>query len=422
METNSAVSSMIMYEDESVEVGCVNGALLQLSPCGSEFVLQKGPNPSSHPLLPSERVRQRTQFTISAYKDIMATALAFRNKYASQPYLPDELIPDDQKKSFYSHSSEVQWPLTCEPAEVGPGGETIIRSVDGRAVLMLSPLGKDFTVEFTCTVSQRSTQSMSSCPTEGKTKNETVRSRCRSPVSISKDNPKPEKMFQSVTVIQHHSCSCPPSIWSHPLSLAKQHRKSHSDSPTKADITSSPLGEVNVPLPQALSLSCSLPHWHRWKPDILAKEQNRETQLVPAELVKVMWCQGVTYRILTCYIQAKQSLKSSAPNCLQKDKLTCLDSTKSAKTFTTSMANEENVDMHRRSDIVEEELQKIKRFNFLLDNDTIFTAHKCCEQDGRYATEAIQEPQNAESIAEALQRTSKAIADIDAAIASASCI
>uniref|UniRef100_A0A3B4BGC7 Uncharacterized protein n=1 Tax=Periophthalmus magnuspinnatus TaxID=409849 RepID=A0A3B4BGC7_9GOBI len=402
--TDAAVSSMIMYEDESVEVGCVNGALLQLSPCGSEFVLQKGPNPSSHPLLPSERVRQRTQFTISAYKDIMATALAFRNKYASQPYLPDELIPDDQKKSFYSHSSEVQWPLTCEPAEVGPGGETIIRSVDGRAVLMLSPLGKDFTVEFTCTVSQRSTQSMSSCPTEGKTKNETVRSRCRSPVSISKDNPK-------VCVSRFFICSTldgsVPVVEVFPGDGSFIHSNGILNSyftHYKHELLSEEVKEVTYHLnclppdvPGQLYSICSIVNRASRSADLHSLFTiYQQPHLFPIKLIhKFLFC-----RILTCYIQAKQSLKSSAPNCLQKVKI--------IKSFVfINIANIATV---------------LLLITVLLDNDTIFTAHKCCEQDGRYATEAIQEPQNAESIAEALQRTSKAIADIDAAIASASCI
>lgn len=49
----------------------------------------------------------------------------------------------------------MQWPevSSSSGAEFGPGGETVVRSKEGRAVLVLSPSGEDFTVEFTCSLS-----------------------------------------------------------------------------------------------------------------------------------------------------------------------------------------------------------------------------------------------------------------------------
>ena len=43
-------------------------------------------------------------------------------------------------------------------AEFGPGGETTISSEDGQVVLTLSPSGEEFSVEFTCSLSNHQTQ------------------------------------------------------------------------------------------------------------------------------------------------------------------------------------------------------------------------------------------------------------------------
>uniref|UniRef100_W5N381 C5orf34-like N-terminal domain-containing protein n=1 Tax=Lepisosteus oculatus TaxID=7918 RepID=W5N381_LEPOC len=93
----AAASLMVLYEDESVEVRYSDGSWLQLSPCGSEFLFDKTPPISAHPLQPSERIRQRTRFVISSYKELIVQALEFRNRFASRPYLPAELIPADKR-------------------------------------------------------------------------------------------------------------------------------------------------------------------------------------------------------------------------------------------------------------------------------------------------------------------------------------
>ena len=64
----AAEVQMVLYEDDSVQVQYIDGSRLQLSPCGSEFLFEKAPPVSAHPLQQPERIRQRTHFVISAYR------------------------------------------------------------------------------------------------------------------------------------------------------------------------------------------------------------------------------------------------------------------------------------------------------------------------------------------------------------------
>ncbi|XP_022613299.1 uncharacterized protein C5orf34 homolog isoform X1 [Seriola dumerili] len=538
METDAGVSLMIMYEDESVDVRYVNGSQLQLSPCGCEFLLVKATDPSGHPLQPRERVRQRTRFTISTYKELMVAALAFRNKHASQPYLPEELIPAEHRKPFFSIDSDVQWPerSSCE-AELRPGGETIIRSEEGRAALMLSPSGEEFSVEFTCSLSQTQNQQSSvQCSsrdpdggpgsqqqvnnlirqtTNNETKevhqgrerwNESTRSRSCSPRITSTSQPKPGEMYQSTTVVQHHSCFAYAPMWSYPLSLARHHwtacfSKLKAVGPEGTGDSAQAGRRINMSdifseerrshLPEALPLTCPSPHRHRWKSkDPLTKKEQSDQDLA-TELVKVMWCQGVTYRILngavsvievspgdgsvirsngvlstyfthhqrelqsgrvkelsyhlnslppdvcgqvysicsivsrasrilTCYDQTKQSLKLPAtPSCLQEAKEgRCFSKPPMLEEYLSNPAPvEHHMTVESWSDLVAAELEKIKRFNFLLENSQLKRSEKrWAELQHSSAEEETHEPVDESSIAEALQRTSRAIQDIDALI------
>lgn len=56
---------------------------------------------------------------------------------------------------FFSLELDVTWPeFSSSEAELGPGGNITVRSEEGRALLDLSPSGEEFSVEFTCSLSQ----------------------------------------------------------------------------------------------------------------------------------------------------------------------------------------------------------------------------------------------------------------------------
>uniref|UniRef100_A0A3Q2QIK2 Zgc:153352 n=1 Tax=Fundulus heteroclitus TaxID=8078 RepID=A0A3Q2QIK2_FUNHE len=527
MAAAERVSVMMMYEDESVEVRYTHGAQLQLSPCGCEFTLLKATEQHGHPLQPAERVRQRTRFAVSAYKELLLSALAFRNKYASRPYLPEELITADNKKPFFSIDSTVKWPErpSYEP-EFGPGGEITVRSEDGRATLLLSPSGEDFSVEFTCNLSQPqhhavwgpnkgpdSQQQVNGLTCGNADPNEQMHQRKQSAKTSSAHLTgatkqvchQPEQTYQTTTVIQHRSCFTAEPTWAYALSLAR-HRWTACSKATEAERTSSSEQaddgvktsdehhkDRESQLPQALPLTCPSPHWHRWKiKDSLVGEEASD---LPTELVKILWCQGVTYRvlngavpvvevspgdgslirsngvlnsyfthhkpklqseqvreityhlsslppdvpgqlypvgsiisranrILVCYNQAKRLLKFPAmPTCLQQVKHLSKP-TLPEQNLSDVAFGEKPVNMPQTAgslpDVVGAELEKIKRFSFLLENNHLLRR----ETEPRNSVETSpktpqDEPVTEDYVAEALKRTSKAIKEIDALISAA---
>ncbi|XP_037115601.1 uncharacterized protein C5orf34 homolog [Syngnathus acus] len=530
----SLVSSMIVYEDESVDIRYENGAQLLLSPCATEFMLVRGSVSSEHPLQTSGRVRQRTRFATSAYKELIIAALAFRNKYASRPYLPEGLTTPDNKQLLFSQNLVVRWPgwSFCE-AEFLPGGETIIKSEDKHTLLTLSPSGQEFFVEYPCRFSQqqqeedlnrtpetipdvyqqlgsslthstvdclhRTTDDMQEVQREGG-------KRSCSPQMII-DYTKPEEKYQSITVIQHHSCHAVAPHWCYPLSLARRHwttRVSNNDDDREEQTEHSKADQIlNTPdsgvaarqflLPGALPLICPSPHFHSWKfRDPLSNKQ--ANQDFPTEMVKVMWHQGVTYRILEqevpvievspgdgsvirskgvlnlyfihykpeftsveakvkeityhvdglppdtpgqlysiCFVVSFASRllviynevrkrRLPTPSCLLQQnvvfKPTVVDGNLSNSPLEQHENDGETIGSGRnRLDLVAAELAKIQRFIFPLEKSDLLGREKGCAQN--CLAETAHETVSETIIAEALQRTSKAIQDIDAFLTAA---
>ncbi|XP_016054162.1 PREDICTED: uncharacterized protein C5orf34 homolog [Miniopterus natalensis] len=338
---------MVLYEDDSVQVHYVDGSRLQLSPCGSEFLFEKAPPVSAHPLEQPERIRQRTHFVISTYREQLQRALDFRNCFATCPFLSESIIPSERKKRILIDVSEVRWPSleTDDGIMVMQSGTVKIASLDGHAYLCLPKSQQEFSVHFLCKVSQKPDSSIvlseknSQAKKEqlvekaGKTltyrslqeqrlKNKENELRCQ----IVKSRAPSEKHCASGTEGQEvlpspgtkHSCvhvwveqrwsvaSCPEE-WKHPLSLALRfHNKISSMSGTDVNITQNTMltsavseetgKEVSV-LPRALLLSCPVPHLHRWDFCDSLSQGPSEGEYSSPELVKVVWYKGVTYRL-----------------------------------------------------------------------------------------------------------------------------
>nr|XP_055053987.1 uncharacterized protein C5orf34 homolog [Misgurnus anguillicaudatus] len=296
----AAVRFMVMYVDESVDVFYTDGRRLQLSSCGSEFIIDKHKlSPSDHPLHTRERVRQRTRFTISEYKTLVVNALEFRNKYATRPYLPEELIEVEFKKTFMNTVTEVQWPAsdTCDILR-GPLEETSVCSVDGHAKLILSSSGEEFTVEFIC----RSSQSEVDSQYQGIQHKSTCLLGALSSKSVT------DKDLNTSADAQIHRRPAAESV--EPISktstvrhLESQRTERNTGQPTSshADLQDT---EVQLPtelkskLPDALPLKCPSPHQHRWRYEKVNPDWLEQEVEVTTELMKVVWCKGVIYRVI----------------------------------------------------------------------------------------------------------------------------
>ncbi|XP_023692292.2 uncharacterized protein C5orf34 homolog [Paramormyrops kingsleyae] len=325
----AAVSFMVLLEDDALEVGYSNGSRLQLSPCGSEFVLEERPPASAHPLQTPRRLRRRTRFVTSAHKELLVQALDFRNRFATRPYLPEELLPMERRKVSFTDISEVEWPSFSEYSScdrsLGPSREFVISSLDGNARLQLSPWGEEFSVVFLCRVSQDEPRKASGdCPgsrpasqcgkNKGKCRESLSDLRKRAPrvsgergealpgsrgrpSSPSTEPPTahPGRTYLCTWVTQQHSCSFPPLLWHHPLSVAIQLRTATMGEGLLRGETTS--GMEKGSLPQALPLRCFSPHQHRWWCRDSTGAQGVLEYGTHDKLLKVMWIQGVLYRV-----------------------------------------------------------------------------------------------------------------------------
>ncbi|XP_031216034.1 uncharacterized protein C5orf34 homolog isoform X2 [Mastomys coucha] len=340
---------MVLYEDDSVQVNYAGGSTLQLSPCGSEFLFEKAPPPSTHPLEQPERIRQRTHFVISNYREQIQRALDFRNSSATCPFLSESIIPSERKKHIFIDFSEVEWPSLDRDdcTTYSESGIVKITSLDGHAYLCLPRSQQQFTVHFLCKMSQRpdssgilpetknqvpkdklveKTRKVCRCGTLSgqrlrnkenephsqilKSKNASANICCVNETEGREELPSRGTKHRCVYawVKQAWSVASCPEEWKYPLSLALRFynkvrvaSKIDADFPASSIVTSDNpeerAQEVSV-LPRALFLSCPAPHMHRWNfcDSLLQRQSDAEEYSYP-ELVKVVWYKGVTYRL-----------------------------------------------------------------------------------------------------------------------------
>ncbi|KAM6222609.1 uncharacterized protein C5orf34 homolog [Rhynchocyon petersi] len=338
---------MVLYEDDSVQVQYADGSKLQLSPCGSEFLFEKAPPISAHPLEPPERIRQRTQFVISTYREQLQRALDFRNSSATYPFLPEALIPPESKKQLFIDISEVRWPSldTADAMMCMESGTVKLLSLDGHAYLCLPKGQHEFTVHFLCKVSQKPDSSVVLPEKRNQAKKEKqiekpdksftfeslsiqklkseentpyshilkpkypLEKSCVNGLEEKKELPFPGTKNTCVYtwVKQHCSVISCPEEWKYPLSLAlnfhnkisepsKMDRSTSKNRGLTPDVSEERREEISV-LPKALLLSCPVPHLHRWNFYDSSSHKKFDEEYSYPELVKVVWYRGITYRL-----------------------------------------------------------------------------------------------------------------------------
>ncbi|XP_053404672.1 uncharacterized protein C5orf34 homolog [Mercenaria mercenaria] len=138
---------MVLYTNDAVEVRYKDGSRLHVLPCGTGFTYNKSQE-DAHPVNGMEMIQQRCRYVTSAYRDMVLSALDFRNRFSEQPYLSEELLESDQVVSLYARIKEIAWPkvATGENTEILEDGSVCITSEDEFASLILSPHRRDFTV------------------------------------------------------------------------------------------------------------------------------------------------------------------------------------------------------------------------------------------------------------------------------------
>ncbi|XP_030783211.1 uncharacterized protein C5orf34 homolog isoform X3 [Rhinopithecus roxellana] len=279
---------MILYEDDSVQVQYVDGSTLQLSPCGSEFLFEKSPPVSAHPLEQPERIRQRTHFVISTYREQLQRALDFRNSSATCPFLSETIIPSERKKYIFIDITEVRWPSldTDSTMICMESGIVKITSLDGHAYLCLSRSQHEFTVHFLCKVSQKSDSFAVLSETNNKAPKDKLVEKAGK-ICIhgnlsgqrlkNKENELHCQIMKSKETLKKMSCV--------------NGTEGREELPLPEE-----RGKVVSVLPRALPLSCPVPHLHRWNFwDSLLQRQSDEYSY--PEQVKMVWYKGVTYRL-----------------------------------------------------------------------------------------------------------------------------
>lgn len=147
---------MVLYTNDAVEVRYSDGSRLHVLPCGTAFSFH-WPQDGAHPANGMEMIQQRCRFVTSTYRDLVLSAVDFRNRFAERPYVCEELMEKDQAVSLYARIDEIAWPkeVTLDNLELLDDGSVCVTSEDQFGSLILSAHRRDFTV---CYLSQLSTE------------------------------------------------------------------------------------------------------------------------------------------------------------------------------------------------------------------------------------------------------------------------